>query len=130
MNSEINNNLPLSYVMPVKAETGLQNASSGDVSNNQPANGQSVTPGQNQSNQPPSLESVKNATANSSPLFQAAKLSVEYNVDSATNEVVMKVVDAQGQVVRQIPSAEMLDFVQRLQDWENKQKGAVIQTSA
>ena len=58
-------------------------------------------------------------------------LSVEYSVDSATKEMVMKVIDTgSGQIVRQIPSTEMLDFVKRLQDLENKQTGAVIQTRA
>jgi len=127
MNSEINNNLALSSVSPVKTDSSLQ---SGGHSN-QVASNQSVSSSQNKTNQQPTLDSIKTATAQSNPLLQAVNLSVEYNVDSSTKEVVMKVVDTQtGTVVRQIPSAEMLDFVKRLQEWEAKQKGAVIQTSA
>ena len=42
----------------------------------------------------------------------------------------MKIVDPSGKLVRQIPSAEILDFVKRLQTMEDKQQGAVIQTRA
>jgi len=129
MNSEIHNNLALSSVTPVKTDVGLQTNVTA-ISNNAVKN-PTVNSSPNKINHTPSLDSVKTATDQSNPLFQAVNLSVEYNVDSSTKEIVMKVVDNQtGKVVRQIPSAEMLDFVKRLQDWEAKQKGAVIQTSA
>jgi len=131
MNSEINSNLALSSVTPVKTDSGLQAGSTNQSTSKQSASNQSVNSSQNKTNQTPSLDSVKTAAAQSNPLLQAVNLSVEYNVDNSTKEIVMKVVDNQtGKVVRQIPSSEMLDFVKRLQDWEAKQKGAVIQTSA
>lgn len=122
MNSEVNNNLTLSSVPPVKSENVPQQ-------NNTSA--QQANSTQNKSNPTPTLDSVKAAAAQSNPLLQAMKLTVEYSVDSATKEMVLKVVDtSSGELIRQIPSAEMLDFVKRLQDLENQQKGAVIQTRA
>lgn len=127
MNSEVGNNLALSSVTPVKTELGTQSSSSNHKITQQPVNVQA----EEQNKHPPTLDSIKNATSQSNPLLQAVNLSVEYSVDNSTKEIVMKVVDAQtGKTVRQIPSSEMLDFVKRLQDWETKQKGAVIQTSA
>lgn len=133
MNSEINNNLALSPMTPVKTDTGVQSSSSNSIkpasSSSSNANPVNLNPGI--SNKPPSLSTIKNAAAQSNPLLQASNLSVEYSVDSSSKEVVIKVVDAgNGKVIRQIPSAEMLDFVKRLQDMEAQQKGAVIQTRA
>lgn len=121
MSSEINSNLTLSTIIPAKADTGLQTNSTA----------QTLKTNQNDVNGSLSLSSVKAATDQSSQLLQASKLSVEYSVDSSTKEVVMKVMDTDtGKLVRQIPSAEILDFVKRLQSLEDKQKGAVIQTRA
>lgn len=78
----------------------------------------------------PTLASVKAATDRSSQILQSINLSVHYSVDKSTNEMVIKVVDNSGKLVRQIPSTEMLDFIKRLQEMEDKQKGTVIQTSA
>jgi flagellar protein FlaG len=78
----------------------------------------------------PSLKTVKAAADQSNQFLQSSNLSVQYSVDKTTNETVIKVVDSSGKLVRQIPSTEMLDFVKRLQDMEDKQKGTVIQTSA
>jgi flagellar protein FlaG len=131
MNSEVSNNLTLSSVTPVKSDNGSQ-ASSANLSATQlsvvhPA--ANASPGK--ANQAPSLDSVKKAADKSNQLLQAVKLSVQYGVDNATKEVVIKVVDTDsGKIIRQIPSSEMLDFVKRLQDLEAKQKGAVIQTRA
>lgn len=140
MNSEINNNLALSSVTLVKTESGSNNSTSQPAASpSQPAANSSAqstakptaNSSQDKTNQTPSLKSIKHATEQSNPLLQAMKLTVEYSVDSGTQEYVMKVVDTDtGKVVRQIPSAEMLDFVKRLQDLENQQKGAVIQTRA
>lgn len=130
MNSEVNNNLTLSSVPPVKTETVSQQNNTSVQSQNI-TSVQPVKPTQNKINPTPTLDSVKTAADQSNPLLQAMKLTVEYSVDSATKEVVLKVVDtSSGKLIRQIPSAEMLDFVKRLQDLENQQKGAVIQTRA
>jgi len=133
MNSEINNNLALSPMTPVKTDTGSQNSTSNssNQASSSTANASPVNLSPGNTATQPSLASIKNAAAQSNPLLQASNLSVEYSVDSSSKEVVIKVVDAgNGKVIRQIPSAEMLDFVKRLQDMEAQQKGAVIQTRA
>ena len=130
MNSEINNNLALSPMTPVKADTGAQNSTSKPSTAYQ-TNASPVIVNPDKNATQPSLSTIKNAAAQSNPLLQAANLSVEYSVDSSSKEMVIKVVDSgNGKVIRQIPSAEMLDFVKRLQDLEAQQKGAVIQTRA
>jgi flagellar protein FlaG len=130
MNSEINNNLVLSPMTPVKTDSGSQKGASKPTgSNATDANPVNLNP-DNTAKQP-ALSTIKQAAEQSNPLFQASNLSVEYSVDSNSKEVVIKVVDSgDGKVIRQIPSAEMLDFVKRLQDLEAQQKGAVIQTRA
>lgn len=121
MSSEINNNLPPSTVISAKADTGLQTNPSA----------QALKKNQKDEKNTPSFSSVKAAADQSSQILQASKLSVEYSVDSSTKEVVLKVMDTDtGKLVRQIPSAEILDFVKRLQTLEDKQAGAVIKTRA
>jgi flagellar protein FlaG len=125
MSSEIHNNLTLSTILPVASDASAQvNSSSGSNSNVQVLN---ATPN---SINTPSLKTVKAAADQSNQFLQSSNLSVQYSVDKTTNETVIKVVDSSGKLVRQIPSTEMLDFVKRLQDMEDKQKGTVIQTSA
>jgi flagellar protein FlaG len=133
MNSEINNNLALSPMTPVKIDTGSLSSTStpSNQSSSSTANAGPVNLNPSNAAKQPSLSTIKNAAAQSNPLLQASNLSVEYSVDSSSKEVVIKVVDSgNGKVIRQIPSAEMLDFVKRLQDMEAQQKGAVIQTRA
>jgi len=136
MNSEINNNLALSSMTPVKTDTGSQSSASSASNTSKPSsvatpNPSPVNLSPDTSNKPPSLSTIKNAAAQSNPLLQASNLTVEYSVDSSSKEVVIKVVDSgNGKVIRQIPSSEMLDFVKRLQEMETQQKGAVIQTRA
>lgn len=122
MSSEIHNNLTLSALMPATSESNSQANSSSPVV-------QIVKSNHNGTNMP-SLTTIKAVADQSNPLLQATNLSVQYSVDNDTKETVIKVVDTNGKLVRQIPSTEMLDFVKRLQDMENKQKGTVIQTSA
>lgn len=136
MNSEINNHLTLSSVTPVKTDSGSQNNSTSQVATknqlNQPVKtSQDQQDQQDQKGQVLSLDAVKKAAENSTKLLQDLKLSVHYSVDSETKEYVIKVVDTDtGKLIRQIPSAEMLDFVKRMQDLQAKQTGAVIQTRA
>lgn len=127
MNSEVNTNLTLSFVTPVKTDNGSPKPTINKAVNlNQDDKAK-----HDERKNVLSLDSIKAATDQSNQLLQAVKLNVQYSVDSSTKEVVIKVVDSDsGDLVRQIPSAEMLDFVKRLQDLENKQHGAVIQTRA
>lgn len=74
-----------------------------------------------------SLDSVKLAAAAGNSIFQSANRNLEFQVDDSTQKVVVKIVDSKtGDVVRQIPSEEMLDFIKRMQDLEGDNQGTVI----
>jgi len=63
-------------------------------------------------------------------LDQVAQRNLQFKVDEATNKVVMSIVDKKtGDVIRQIPSEEVLKLAKRLQDSENN-KGSIVQYKA
>lgn len=75
-------------------------------------------------------ETVKQAVDQGNSLLQAVRRNLQFKVDDATKETVIKIVDSEsGEVVRQIPSEEMLSFVKRMQELEGQQ-GSVIQDRA
>ncbi|MFU8788423.1 MAG: flagellar protein FlaG [Methylobacter sp.] len=74
------------------------------------------------------LDSVKSAAETGNSIFQATNRSLKFEVDDSTQKVVVKVVDSNtGDVVRQIPSEEMLDFVKRMQELEGDNQGTILQ---
>lgn len=76
------------------------------------------------------LDVVKKAVEEGNSLFQATKRNLQFKVDEATQEVVVKIVDSQsGEVVKQIPSEEMLALVKRMQELD-KQQGTMLQDHA
>lgn len=77
-----------------------------------------------------SSELVKQAVDEGNNLLQIAKRNLHFKVDDATNELVVKIVDSEsGELVRQIPTEEMLTFVKRMQELEGQQ-GSVLQDRA
>lgn len=128
MSSEINKITPLTVMKTttVPAENNVQDSSTANQANHI----SNVSKINQHDTNTLTLASVKAATEQSSQLLQSTNLSVQYSVDNATQEMVIKVVDSNGKLVRQIPSVEMLDFVKRLESMEDKQKGTVIQTRA
>jgi len=63
-------------------------------------------------------------------LDQVAQRDLQFKVDEATNKVVMSIVDKKtGDVIRQIPSEDVLKLAKRLQDSENS-KGSIVQYKA
>ncbi|MDO9162359.1 MAG: flagellar protein FlaG [Methylococcaceae bacterium] len=77
-----------------------------------------------------SLELVKSAAAQGNSILQATNRNLEFQVDDSTKKVVVKIVDSKsGDVVRQIPSEDMLVFIKRMQDLEGQQ-GAMLQDRA
>jgi len=77
-----------------------------------------------------SLELVKSAAAKGNSILQATNRNLEFQVDDSTKKVVVKIVDSKsGDVVRQIPSEDMLAFIRRMQDLEGNQ-GAMLQDRA
>ncbi|QPK65684.1 flagellar protein FlaG [Methylomonas sp. LL1] len=82
------------------------------------------------SEQETSPELVKEAVDQGNSLLQMAKRNLQFKVDEETNEQVVKIVDSDsGEVVRQIPTEEMLAFIRRMQELEGLQ-GSVLQDRA
>ncbi|MDD2759809.1 MAG: flagellar protein FlaG [Methylomonas sp.] len=142
MNSEIPNLLKLASVTTVNASgQALAQQSSGvngeigtrvsGVTSSQV--GQSVSSADKKiekGEQQVSPELVKQAVEQGNSLLQMAKRNLQFEIDDATKEQVVKIVDSDsGEVLRQIPSEEMLMFIKRMQELEGLQ-GSVIQDRA
>lgn len=76
------------------------------------------------------VELVKTAATQGNSIFQATNRSLEFQVDDSTKKVVVKIVDSKtGELVRQIPSEEMLAFIKRMQELDGHQ-GIMLQDRA
>jgi flagellar protein FlaG len=146
MNSEITNVLklvPVTTVKTDKQETGKVPAQTKAVSDQDGGNvaavsqnNQSVLTTQNGSekkdkaDQKLPLEVVRQAAKEGNSILQATQRNLQFKVDDATKEVVVRIVDSDsGELVRQIPSEEMLAFIKRMQELQGNQ-GSVIQDRA
>ncbi len=82
------------------------------------------------SNQKLSLDAVKEAVKSGNTMLQSVSSSLSFEIDSATKQVVVKIVDRNtGELVRQIPTVEMLDFMRRMKELEGN-SGSLIQAKA
>lgn len=146
MNSEISNVLKLSPVTVAKADKQADERSFGGVRVEADKRGStkvtseidqtvssSVSNQQEQDKQneaKPSFDSVKKAAEKGNSLLQSVNRNLQFKVDDSTKELVVKVVDSEtGDVVRQIPSEEMLAFIRRMQELDGQQ-GSMIQDRA
>jgi flagellar protein FlaG len=76
------------------------------------------------------LDDVVSAAKEANSMLQAVNRNLEFKVDDSTSKVVVKIVDSKsGEVVRQIPSEEVLAFIKRMQELEGNQ-GSVYQDRA
>lgn len=76
------------------------------------------------------LDEVVSAAKEANSMLQAVNRNLEFKVDDSTNKVVVKIVDSKsGEVVRQIPSEEVMAFIKRMQELEGNQ-GSVYQDRA
>lgn len=107
------------------------------LSNAQPTDQQS-TPLNSLLNQNPkdtetsqsTTEQLKKAVDEGNNLLQAVKRNLQFQVDEDTQKLVVKIIDSEnGEVVRQIPSEEMLAFIKRLKEMEGQQ-GSMFQEQA
>ncbi|TRX74454.1 flagellar protein FlaG [Pseudomonas mangiferae] len=90
------------------------------------ATGLSLTPGQTDaglksqdgsSKRDASQEEVKGAVADIQSFVQNVNRYLAFNVDESSGDIVVKVMDADsGQLIRQIPSEEVLRLAERLDD--------------
>lgn len=132
MNSEISNISKLSPVTVVKAEKRTEqrpSSASSEVTQKGPSKVALVNKENNdflstlakseedKSEAKPPLDVVRKAADEGNSLLQAVKRNLHFTVDDSTKEVVVKIVDSDsGELVRQIPSEEMLAFIARLQE--------------
>lgn len=148
MNSEITNIVKLSPVTVVKADKQTDERPSLDVKAKQAVadpvslndlssiaeklkqdEENNAKSSQKGANKPP-LELVKKAADEGNALLQAVKRNLQFKVDDTTNELVVKIVDSEsGELVRQIPSEEMLAFIKHMKEMEGLQ-GSMIQDRA
>jgi flagellar protein FlaG len=138
MNSEISNILKLSPVTVIKADKPTDERLVSAVKEDptfKAVGSPAVTKSGQQQNkddkgQKPSLEAVKKAADQGNSLLQFVQRNLQFKVDDSTKELVVKIVDSQsGDVVRQIPSEEMLSFIRRMQELDGQQ-GSVLQDRA
>jgi flagellar protein FlaG len=77
-----------------------------------------------------SPEELKSAVNQGNAIFQAVQRNLQIEVDDSTKKVIVKVVDqATGDVVRQIPSKEVLSFLKQMQEQEGG-RGSFIKSRA
>lgn len=77
-----------------------------------------------------SPEALKTAIDKGNSLLQEARRNLQFKVDDATKEVVVQIVDNDsGEVVRQIPAEETLEYIRRMHELEGH-KGSVLQERA
>lgn len=140
MSSEISNVLKLSPVTAVKSNSKqeLQSAHSSGLTNKVQSNESAAVQAdpqvsadaQSEKTMADALGAVKQAVDKGNSLFQEAKRNLQFEVDDATKEVVVKIVDSDsGEVVRQIPAEETLDFIRRMQELDGQQ-GSMLQDRA
>jgi len=74
---------------------------------------------------------VRDAVQQANRHFQEQSLNLQYSMDDDTKEMVIKLVDAaSGEVIRQIPSEEMLAIARALDRAMSSHSGFAIQTKA
>ncbi|WP_445366940.1 flagellar protein FlaG [Methylomonas sp. BW4-1] len=145
MNSEISNVLKLSPVTVAKAdkqtdeksfagarvEADKRNSGISALQNDSTVSSSVSNQDQDKQNEAkPSFDSVKKAADKGNSLLQSVNRNLQFKVDDSTKELVVKVVDSEtGDVVRQIPSEEMLAFIRRMQELDGQQ-GSMIQDRA
>jgi flagellar protein FlaG len=77
-----------------------------------------------------SVDTVKAAIVTGNALLQNVNRNLQFQVDDATKLVVVKIVDSKtGELVRQIPTVEMLDFIRHMKEMEGK-AGSIMQDKA
>ncbi len=83
------------------------------------------------SSQPLNAEAVKAAAvAGNAILQESSNKDLQFQVDDVTKQVIVKVVDSKtGEVVRQIPTVEMLDFIRAMKEQETN-SGKLYQAKA
>jgi flagellar protein FlaG len=77
-----------------------------------------------------SPEELQRAVKQGNHIFQMEQRDLQINIDDETNRVVVKIIDrASGDVIRQMPTKDVLDFVKQMQKQVGS-TGALFKNSA
>jgi len=116
---------------PVNSTAGvLSSAVSAMVSGARAVSKEEVSALEHQNQEPVSLDTIKAAAATGNAWLQNANHNLQFQVDDATKQVVIRVVDSKtGELVRQIPTVEMLDFIRHMKELEGN-AGAILSKKA
>jgi flagellar protein FlaG len=76
-----------------------------------------------------SLEDARKLAEEGNKILENVQRNLQFKIDDSTKQVVMSIVDKKtGEVIKQIPSEEVLALAQRLQ--ESSEEGAIVQGRA
>lgn len=77
--------------------------------------------------QQPSPQQLNNAVAAINQAMRQSNQNLEFSMDSSTKRLVVRMVDtATGDVIRQIPSKEVLAIAQSIDEFQQFQQGLLI----
>ena len=77
-----------------------------------------------------SVEALKAAAVAGNAFLNSANRNLQFQIDSETKQVVVKIVDSKtGELVRQIPTVEMLDFIRHMKALEGS-AGSILKGEA
>ncbi|MFZ5467783.1 MAG: flagellar protein FlaG [Pseudomonadota bacterium] len=78
-----------------------------------------------------SVDELKKAVDDANGIIQAVRRDLNLNIDEASGRLVIKVIDRDSEeVIRQIPSEEVLAFIQNLTKMAETREGVLIQEKA
>ena len=76
-----------------------------------------------------SLDEARKLAEEGNKILESVQRNLQFKIDDSTKQVVMSIVDKKtGEVIKQIPSEEVLAMAQRLQ--ESSTEGAIVQDRA
>ena len=76
------------------------------------------------------LDTAKAVASKGNEILQYSNHSLSFQIDDTTKHVIIKIVDTDsGELIRQIPTVEMLDFMKRMKELEGN-SGSLLQTKA
>jgi flagellar protein FlaG len=75
----------------------------------------------------PTVEELKTLVNEGNAMFKNVGSSLEFNVDDSIGQVVVKIIDSKtNEVIRQIPTVDMVNFIRHMKELEKK-AGALLQ---
>lgn len=78
----------------------------------------------------PSIQELKVLVNDGNRLLKDVNSNLQFQIDDSTKQVVVKIVDSKtGDVIRQIPTVEMLDFIRHMKELEGN-AGALLKAVA